>query len=112
MTGHESRTTRRGRDPHPTAGLLCALIGRDAFFQVEAARHHPNEFLVLVGDSAKARKGSSFDHVTRLLAQADPAFNSRLTTGLSSGDYLTHPVICSRPGFPCSGRDLGSGHFG
>jgi hypothetical protein len=74
--------------------LVCCgvLIGRDAFFQVEATRHHPNEFLVLVGDSAKARKGSSFDHVTRLLTQADPAFTSRLTTGLSSGEGLIWTV--------------------
>jgi len=74
--------------------LVCcgALIGRDAFFQVEATRHHPNEFVVLVGDSAKARKGSSFDHVARLLGHADPAFPSRLTTGLSSGEGLIWAV--------------------
>jgi hypothetical protein len=74
--------------------LVCcgALIGRDAFFQVEATRHHPNEFVVLVGDSAKARKGSSFDHVARLLSHADPAFTSRLTTGLSSGEGLIWAV--------------------
>ncbi len=74
--------------------LVCcgALIGRDAYFQVEATRHHPNEFLVLVGDSAKARKGSSFDHVVRLLAHADPAFTSRLSTGLSSGEGLIWTV--------------------
>ena len=74
--------------------LVCcgALIGRDAYFQVEATRHHPNQFVVLVGDSAKARKGSSFDHVARLLAQADPAFTQRLTTGLSSGEGLIWTV--------------------
>jgi hypothetical protein len=74
--------------------LVCcgALIGRGAYFQVEATRHHPNQFVVLVGDSAKARKGSSFDHVARLLAQADPAFTSRLTTGLSSGEGLIWTV--------------------
>jgi hypothetical protein len=74
--------------------LVCcgALIGRDAYFQVEATRHHPNEFVVLVGDSAKARKGSSFDHVARLLAHADPAFTARLTTGLSSGEGLIWAV--------------------
>jgi hypothetical protein len=74
--------------------LVCcgALIGRDAYFQVEATRHHPNEFVVLVGDSAKARKGSSFDHVARLLSQADPAFPARLTTGLSSGEGLIWTV--------------------
>lgn len=74
--------------------LVCAgaLIGRGAYFQVEATRHHPNEFVVLVGDSAKARKGSSFDHVARLLAHADTAFTSRLTTGLSSGEGLIWAV--------------------
>ena len=74
--------------------LVCcgALIGRGAHFQVEATLHHPNEFAVLVGDSAKARKGSSFDHVARLLSQADPAFPSRLTTGLSSGEGLIWAV--------------------
>jgi hypothetical protein len=74
--------------------LVCcgALIGRDAHFQVEATRHHPNEFVVLVGDSAKARKGSSFDHVARLLSQTDTAFTARLTTGLSSGEGLIWAV--------------------
>jgi hypothetical protein len=74
--------------------LICcgALIGRDAHFQVEATRHHPNEFVVLIGDSAKSRKGSSFDHVARLLAQADASFTSRLTTGLSSGEGLIWAV--------------------
>ena len=50
-----------------------AAVGRHAWFTVEATRHHPNEFLVLVGDSAKARKGSSWDHVARLLEAADPS---------------------------------------
>ena len=65
-----------------------ALIGRGAHFQIEATRHHPHEFVVLVGDSAKARKGSSFDHVAKLMTEADPSFPSRLTTGLSSGEGL------------------------
>jgi hypothetical protein len=69
-----------------------ALIGRDAHFQVEATLHHPNEFVILVGDSAKARKGSSFDHVARLLSAVDPGFQSRLTTGLSSGEGLIWAV--------------------
>jgi hypothetical protein len=68
-----------------------AAVGRGAFFQVEATRHHPNEFLVLIGDSARARKGSSWDHVQRLIAAADPAISARILTGLSSGEGL----ICS-----------------
>ena len=69
-----------------------AAVGRGAFFQVEATRHHPNEFLVLIGDSARARKGSSWDHVHRLIAGADPAITARILTGLSSGEGLIHSV--------------------
>ena len=70
--------------------LVCcgALIGRGAHFQVEATRHHPNEFAILIGDSSKARKGSSFDHVAKLMSEADPAFPARMSTGLSSGEGL------------------------
>jgi hypothetical protein len=69
-----------------------AAVGRGAHFQVEATRHHPNEFLVLVGDSAKARKGSSWDHVRRLLDHADPTLATRTLTGLSSGEGLIWAV--------------------
>ena len=69
-----------------------AAVGRGAWFSVEATRHHPNEFLVLVGDSARARKGSSWDHVHRLISDADPAIGSRILTGLSSGEGLIWSV--------------------
>jgi len=65
-----------------------ALIGRGAHFQIEATLHHPNEFTVLIGASSKARKGSSFDHVAKLMTEADPSFPSRLSTGLASGEGL------------------------
>ena len=69
--------------------IACgALIGRGAHFQIEATLHHPHEFVVLVGDSSKSRKGSSFDHVAKLMTEADPSFPSRLSTGLSSGEGL------------------------
>ena len=69
-----------------------AAVGRGAWFQVEATRHHPNEFVVLVGDSSRARKGSSWDHVRRLLGAADPAITARILTGLSSGEGLIWSV--------------------
>lgn len=65
-----------------------AIIGRGAWVAVEATRHHPNEFVVLVGDSAKARKGSSWDHVERVLHQTDANFPARVRTGLSTGEGL------------------------
>jgi hypothetical protein len=69
-----------------------AAVGRGAWFQVEATRHHPNEFLVLIGDSARARKGSSWDHVHRLITGADPIIGARILTGLSSGEGLIWSV--------------------
>ena len=69
-----------------------AAVGRGAFFQVEATRHHPNEFMLLVGDSSRARKGSSWDHVRRLLAKIDPSIEPRILTGLSSGEGLIWAV--------------------
>jgi hypothetical protein len=85
------------------AQLLVAIgaaVGRGAWFSVEATRHHPNEFLVLVGDSAKARKGSSWDHVRRLLDDADPTLAARTLTGLSSGEGLIWAVRDPTPNDP------------
>ncbi|MGH9152835.1 MAG: DUF3987 domain-containing protein [Acidimicrobiales bacterium] len=65
-----------------------AVVGRGAWLGVEATRHHPNEFVVLVGESAKARKGSSWDHVARTLARAEPGFAARVRTGCSTGEGL------------------------
>ena len=69
-----------------------AAVGRGAWFTVEATRHHPHEFMLLCGDSSKARKGSSWDHVRRLIAQVDPAIERRILTGLSSGEGLIWAV--------------------
>jgi hypothetical protein len=63
------------------------VIGRTAFALAESARHHVNLFAVLVGKSAKARKGSSWSHVRRLLDGIDPNW-ARELTGLSSGEGL------------------------
>ena len=73
------------------AQLLVAagtVVGRGAHVMVEATRHHPNEFVVLVGDSAKARKGSSLEHVARVMGRASTDFAARCSTGLSSGEGL------------------------
>jgi hypothetical protein len=69
-----------------------AAVGRGAWFTVEATRHHANEFMLLVGDSSKARKGSSWDHVRRLIATVDPSIGQRVLTGLSSGEGLIWAV--------------------
>lgn len=69
-----------------------AAVGRGAWFQVEATRHHPNEYMCLAGDSARARKGSSWDHVRRLITTIDPTLGPRILTGLSSGEGVIWSV--------------------
>ena len=69
-----------------------AQIGRGAFFQVEATVHHPNQFCLLVGDSSKARKGSSLDCALAIMRQAIPDLHARIAAGLSSGEGLVWSV--------------------
>ena len=85
--------------------LVCfgAAVGRGAFFEVEATRHHPQEFLLLVGESATSRKGTSWDHARRLIATADATLAERILTGLISGEGLVWAVrdpTASDPGIP------------
>ena len=85
--------------------LVCfgAAVGRGAYFQVEATRHHPQEFVLIVGESATSRKGTSWDHARRLIATADATLSERILTGLSSGEGLVWAVrdpTASDPGIP------------
>ena len=86
-------------EAHPMALLAQFLVafgtacGRGAHYAIEADRHYPNEFCVLVGPSAKGRKGSSWGHVRRILTAADPDFvQGCLASGLSSGEGLIAQV--------------------
>jgi hypothetical protein len=72
--------------------LLAAfgnMIGREAFMVADGARHYLNLFLVLVGESSKGRKGTSWNQISNLLERVDPAWRADcVTTGLSSGEGL------------------------
>ena len=67
------------------------VIGRSAHFEVEADRHHLNLNTVIVGNSSKARKGTSWGHVSKVLIAIDPTWPSPIT-GLSTGEGLIHQV--------------------
>ena len=97
-------------DPHtetdPAALLLQCLVGvgnvvgRNPYFSVEATRHYLNLFVALVGDTAKARKGTSWGHIDRIFTLVDgqaptgirEPWGKRLVTGLSSGEGLIWEV--------------------
>ncbi len=65
------------------------LIGRSVYFLAEAHRHHPNLFAALVGETSKARKGSSKRHVMDVLHRVEASWAvSRQQSGLVSGEGL------------------------
>jgi hypothetical protein len=69
------------------------LIGRSAHFVAEADRHYTNLFMVLVGQTAKGRKGTSFNRVASLLARLDLSWRTEsVHGGLSSGEGLIWAV--------------------
>ncbi len=69
------------------------IIGRRPYYEVGGDRHYTNLFVVIVGDTAKSRKGMSWGEVRRLAAIVDEKWSqSRIAGGLSSGEGLIHAV--------------------
>lgn len=64
------------------------LVGRNAHFIAGADRHYTNLFAVLVGDTAKGRKGMSWNWAYSILSNVDESWTRRCITGLSSGEGL------------------------
>ena len=93
----------RSVEPHteadPVALLVQALvafgniIGRSAYFMVGATRHHFNLYALIVGDTAKARKGTSQQEILRFFRALDSEWaDTRVLPGLSSGEGLIWAV--------------------
>lgn len=90
-------------EPHtesdPVALLIQLLvafgnvIGRNAYFPIEADRHFMNIFAVATGDSSKGRKGTSWGYISRLFDGIDTDWKSScVKSGLSSGEGLMWSV--------------------
>lgn len=85
-------------EAHPAALMLNFLsgigdlLGPNVYYEVDGAKHHLRIFTVLVGDTAKARKGTSWGHIRNILNEVDPSFKRRIQSGLSSGEGLIKAV--------------------
>jgi hypothetical protein len=72
---------------------MGSVIGRGPHYRVGAARHYANLFMVIVGNSAKARKGTSWGEVHGACELIDLSWwKRRITSGLSTGEGLIHAV--------------------
>jgi hypothetical protein len=70
-----------------------SLMGRQAHFMAEADRHFMNLFAVIVGQTAKGRKGTSLGQIQRILGEIDRTWcDARIVGGLASGEGLIWAV--------------------
>jgi hypothetical protein len=95
-----------------TITTIGAMLGRGPHCLIEGAPHHARFFVLGVGSSATARKGTALYHgVTRVINAVDPDFFKRTHSGLSSAEGL---ITWVRDGTtdadtPAEKRDAGVG---
>jgi hypothetical protein len=93
----------RAIEPSTEADLVAILaqiliyfgnvVGRSAYFAVEASRHFTNLFANLLGETAKGRKGTSENWVRLLFKLVDEVWSAkRIQNGLVSGEGLVWAV--------------------
>ena len=89
------RTIEPHSESDPAALLMQFLVafgsavGPGPGFRAEADHHSVNLYAVLVGETAKGRKGSSWGHVRTLMQQVDGTWaEERVQSGVSSGEGL------------------------
>jgi hypothetical protein len=69
------------------------LIYRSAHFTAEGDRHYTSLYAVIVGQTAKGRKGTSWGQVRLVLGELDPEWAAnRIMNGLASGEGLITAV--------------------
>ena len=94
LTGEVVRLIEPHTEADPNAILLQFLayfgnaIGRDHYYPVERSRHHANLFVVLAGDTSKARKGTSADWLRDLMGSIASEWSKCVKSGLSSGEGM------------------------
>jgi hypothetical protein len=99
LAGDVVRTIEPHTESDPVAILIqfltCAgnIIGNCPYYRIEGSHHHANLFSVLVGQSSKARKGTSWDRISEIVKIADERwYSDRAKGGLSSGEGLINEV--------------------
>jgi hypothetical protein len=91
-------------EAHPAALLLQLLaafgnaVGPAPHCMVDATRHGLNLFVVLVGESSKARKGTSWNQIRRLFDEVDrPWGTERVTTARLTPAALIYALRDQQP---------------
>lgn len=81
-----------------------SMFGREAFAIADGSTHYPSEYLILVGDTGKSRKGTSAAHTLKIANRVRENFSRDcVLSGLSSGEGLVKGIS--------DGKKLGLNQF-
>lgn len=100
IAGEFVRMTEPRTESDPAALLVQfvvafgALVGRGPHFYIDGAEHHCNLFALLVGDTSKGRKGTSWGRVREVYERI--AGWKPTVSGLSSGEGVKYHVRDAR----------------
>jgi hypothetical protein len=72
--------------------MFGSAVGRGPHAAVGATRHGTNLFMLHVGNTSRARKGTAYDESLRVVSSADATWPSRIVGGLSSGEGVIYAV--------------------
>jgi hypothetical protein len=104
VAGMAVRALAPHTEAHPAAILLQLLaafgnaVGPAPHCMVDATRHGLNLFVVLVGESSKARKGTSWNQIRRLFAEVDHRWVAeRVTTARLTPAALIYALRDQQP---------------
>ena len=91
LAGEFASLTTAHSEADPVAIMLTtltavgALMGRSQFLRVSDTLHHARLFCALVGDTSRARKGTSLAPVQRILGETEMLLRARSTLPFPSG---------------------------
>jgi len=99
LVGAMTKKLEPHTESHP-AGVLIELlvafgnvIGRSAYIQIEDTKHFTNEFMVKVGETARARKGTGRNRVKHFMELVDSTWTKRRNiSGIGSGEVIIHQI--------------------
>jgi len=99
LLGELVRTVEPYSEADPVALLGHALvafgncINRSPYFSAEADKHHANEYVLMVGPTAKGRKGVALNHARSWFQEVDEDWTrGRIHKSLGSGEGLVWAV--------------------
>ncbi len=107
LAGRVVRTLEPHSEADPVALLINYLasfgnaVGVGPYVAIEGGKHSARLFANLVGESSKARKGTSWSYVKAVFKDAAPEWAARIVDGMSSGEGLIwavrDPIVKKEP---------------